>query len=447
MDISFDTSLLLEENIGPNGLSRQQLENPDYSKAFEKVTANLVNHQYGFTTITENEDYIQKSKEVFEKISWAKHLVVIGIGGSDLGGRMLQQALQKKSAPMEVIFTGDTTDPQVYDDLLERVKLKDTVVNVVSKSGSTTETAVGYLLFKEALQKETGNDWTKHFVFTTDENEGLLRKEADAHSILTLPVPDNVGGRFSVLSPVGLLPALAMGADVHKLVQGAAVFAKLIATTPKEQNLSWQLALSNFLFQKEKGIDTVVLMPYIAKLELFAVWFRQLWAESLGKNGKGILPIKAIGPADQHSQVQFYNEGKWLSSFLFIAAKDYWPHLTVSSQNIEELAYLDKTSLSEVIKAECDATRFSLANNGLPSSYLEIAHIDEQHVGALIILFEIAVVFLAELLEVNAFDQPGVEAGKQYMYGLLGKKGFEEKAREIEEKKKAQVKREIRYQT
>ncbi|MGI5827615.1 MAG: hypothetical protein ACOX6V_01180 [Patescibacteria group bacterium] len=447
MHITLDTSLLIEENIGPNGLSRTQIENPELESTFIKVNEDIKNKKYGFINLLEDKDLLKDCKKVFEEISWAKRMIVVGIGGSDLGGRMLKQGLETENPPMEVIFTGDTTDPLVYNQLLKNIDPDQTVIVVVSKSGSTTETAVGYLVFKEFFKEKIGTKWYKHFVFITDEKDGILRAEASTLGITTLPIPADVGGRFSVLSAVGLLPALAMGINIGNLLAGANVFTQLLVSTPTNRNAAWQIALFQYLYQKEKGINTVVIIPYIAKLELFAVWFRQLWAESLGKDGKGILPIKAIGPADQHSQVQFYNQGTWLSTFLFISQRLYPGEITVVNSEIEELKYLNNTDLDDIIKAECEATRYSLASSGRPSAHLEIETLDEIHLGVLIVLFELAVVYLAELLKVNAFDQPGVEAGKEYMYGLLGRKGFEDKAKEIEDKKNGQVKRVVTYQS
>ena len=276
------------------------------------------------------------------------------------------------------------------------------------------------------------DDWTKHFIFITDANQGIMFNEGKKNNVAMLPVPDDVGGRYSVLSAVGLLPALSMGIDIVKLVKSAdTYFNSILKQTPVE-NIAWQIALSQYQYQQINNIDIVVLMPYLVRLELFGNWFRQLWAESLGKDGKGILPIKAVGPKDQHSQVQFYNQGKWLSTFLFIGATNYDHDIKLLSKDDKDLQYLDGKYFNDIVRAECLATRVSLAKNGRPSAYIEIDKLNETTMGELIAMFELSVVYLAELLAVNAFDQPGVEAGKNYMYGLLGKKGYEDKAKEIE---------------
>lgn len=430
MQLKTDFSLLFSNKIGPNGLDNSILAKNKYSDVFKKIHSQFANKEHGFLEILQNTQIIDKCQDIFNKVSWAKTLVVVGIGGSDLGGRMLQGTLEKPNAPMEVIFIGDTTDPYPYYKLLTKINPEKTIVNIISKSGSTTETAAAYSILKNYFQQNSDN-WTKHFVFTTDIKEGVLRKEADQNNILTLEVPDNVGGRFSVLTSVGLFPALAMGIDIDKLLMGAMKYSQVLVNL-KDQSPDWQLALTQFLFQKDKNINTVVMMSYAVRLELFANWFRQLWAESSGKDGKGILPIKAIGPADQHSQIQFYNQGKWLSTFIFLSLEKYSHNLTITNTGSQELSYLENKNLETIIRTECDATRFSLANNGRPSVNLKLPELNEQFVGQLIILFEQSIVYLCELLSVNAFDQPGVEQGKEYMYSLLGKKGFEDKKKEIE---------------
>jgi len=431
MSIALDTSLILSSKIGQNGLDPEDLSVG--VEALEKVNKKVKNDDYGFVNIVKNQEIINKCKSVFATLKWAKYMIVLGIGGSDLGARMLQDSLEIENPPMKVFFGGDTTDPQQYYDLTKAISIKDAVIVVISKSGSTIETACGYLYFKNLFKTQLGDSWAKNFVFITDSKQGIMFEEGKRFNIAMLPVPDDVGGRFSVFSAVGLFPALAMGIDIDNLVKSAATyFQNLVNQSPKD-NISWQIALTQYCFQNKKEIDSVVLMPYMVKLDLFCNWFRQLWAESLGKDGKGILPIKAVGPKDQHSQIQFYNQGKWLSSFIIISAKKYTHDFNLVSKDDEALAYLDSKNMNEIIRAECLATRISLAKNGRPLVYLEIESLNENAIGELVAMFEISVVYLAELLGVNAFDQPGVEAGKEYMYGLLGKKGFEDKAREIEQ--------------
>lgn len=434
MKIKFDSSLLGKHCIGDSGIVIDDTVHVKYANDFGIVTANLHKSVYGYTAILENNDVVDSCMDVYKQIEWAKNLVVIGIGGSDLGGRMLQEALQADMPPMNVFFVGDTTDPEQYRQLFQKINAKETVVNVISKSGSTTETMAGYLILKKYIHDHIGDAWPKHFVFTTSLGS-LLAKEAEQNNILTLD-HDDVGGRYSVLAKVGLFPALAMGIDIAKLVDGGRKMVTNLKEVSQKNNVAWLIALSQYIFSIEKDIDTVVLMPYIWRLSLFGNWFRQLMAESIGKDGKGILPIKAVGPADQHSQLQFYTEGKWLSTFLFVSAKHYGSEIVVESEESEEFNYFHHIPMEDVVKYECEATRFSLANSARPSARLEINCLDEEHLGALIVLFETAVVYLAQLLDVNPFDQPGVEESKHFLYGMLGRKEYFSKVEEMEKMRK-----------
>lgn len=427
--MQFDISFLTSPNLS-NGLPLNLFQDKNLLKYLLSVNQKAIAKEYGFIEILKNQDYVQKCQEVFTKFSDKKHLVIVGIGGSDLGARMLEKAL--KNSDKKISFVGDSTDPSPYQELFQSLNPQETVVNIISKSGSTTESAVGFLLLKHFYEQK-GLDWTKYFVFTTDPKEGIMFNLGNQKNIPMLPIPQNVGGRFSVLSPVGLFPALFMGINIVELIKSAYNYSQNLVNNNSFQNPAWQFALQNYLYQKEKNIDNLVIFCYIAKLELFANWFRQLWAESLGKDGKGILPIKAIGPADQHSQVQFYSQGKPINTYLFLSTKDYGHDLTIKNTDIKDLAYLNGQNLSQIIKAERQASQFALAKSNRPSSHLEINKIDAQSLGELIIFFEISVVYLAELLEINAFDQPGVELGKEYMYGLLGKTGFDHRAKEMQQ--------------
>ncbi len=399
--------------------------------AIAAVEKKLADHQYGFVEVLAEDHYLTAVEVAFENIRWAKTLVVIGIGGSDLGARAVQQALEVEKPPFRVIFHGDSTDPVAITRLLRSINLDETVFNIISKSGETVETISQYIYLKQVVQQSTG-EWQKHFLFTTDEKNGILREEADREKVATLPIPPTVGGRFSVLTPVGLLPAVAMGVDIRTLVRGAVEFA----ASTEMRVLAQNFATSQFQLYTQ-GMKLVVMAPYSVQLEEFARWFRQLWAESLGKDGKGILPIQARGPADQHSQYQFYNQGTSMQSLFFIriehAAEDY----TLSGIGVPAVQYLEGHSFHEILNTEQEASALALKKVGRPSAVLSMSKLDADSLGKLFMFFELAVVYVAEMLGVNAFDQPGVEEGKQMMYALMGRAGFEAKRAEIEELKKA----------
>jgi glucose-6-phosphate isomerase len=393
----------------------QQQTKDQVDQAVARVEQKLTDQEYGFVEVLADQTYLNQVNAMVTQISWAKTLVVVGIGGSDLGARAIQVALEDQPM-MEVIFHGDSTDPTQIQRLLRRIDLKQTVFNIISKSGQTIETISQYVFFKAQLQQQT-DDWQKHFVFTTDDQAGILRTEADQHGVATLPIPESVGGRFSVLTPVGLLPSAVMGVDIAQLVQGASDFAG----DQSARQMAQKLAATQYQLHAQ-GTKLAVIMPYSIQLEEFARWFRQLWGESLGKDGTGILPVQARGPADQHSQIQFYAQGEMMQLILFLRVESVDQDYQIESADQPELKYLEGKSFQQIVLAEQAATSKALNNLGRPSALISINQLDAYSLGQLFMLFELGVVYLAEMLGVNAFDQPGVESGKQLINELLGKK-------------------------
>lgn len=416
--LSLDTSLL---TVDPESLPADTSQHID--RAITAVENNIAKNKYGF--ITELASNVAEEVEaVYEKIQNFSTMVVVGIGGSDLGGRVIKQAFdfenQQKTDRMQVLFHGDSPDPVALDQLLNELKLEETVFVIISKSGQTVETISQYLYLKQTVMQQQQN-WASHFVFITDADKGLLRQEADEHGVHTLVIPDSVGGRFSVLTSVGLLPARALGVDIRTLLQGA----QAVASDASMRQVAQAIATTQFqLYQA--GYKVTICMPYAVQLEEFGRWFRQLWAESLGKDGRGILPIQARGPADQHSQLQFYNQGSDIASVLLLNVLERFSHHQISEVKIPELQYLAGKDFNQILQAEYQATRASLHNAGRSVVSLEMQKLTPEVLGQLFMIFELAVVYLAEMLQVNAFDQPGVEESKQIIYGLLGKPGFEE---------------------
>ncbi|MDH5532849.1 MAG: hypothetical protein OEX81_00280 [Candidatus Pacebacteria bacterium] len=415
--LSLDTKYLYEnKNLGhliANEIVK--VESNHLRKSIDKIEENIAVAQYDFIEVLKEDSYIKSVQNVYENLKWAEYMVVIGIGGSDLGGRTIVEAFYKKSNQMKVLFAGDSTDPVAFQRILDQIDIKKTVFNVVSKSGGTLEPLSTYVFYKSQAKKVASN-WAKHFVFTTSSVKGILKDEAGRHNVITLPVPEGVGGRFSVLTPVGLLPALAAGVDIKDLVTGALNFATNVET----RKVAQKLARSQYeLYQQ--GVKVSVMMTYSVQLQEFARWFRQLWAESLGKDGKGILPIKAWGPADQHSQVQFYNQGSPLQSILFVKIKNRKTNFTLKGIDVPEAEYLEGNDFNTIVNIEADATAQSIYDEGRPTAMLSVEELTPYALGELFMLFELAVVYLAEMLEVNAFDQPGVESGKILINQKLGK--------------------------
>lgn len=430
--LSLDTQKLFSDQpnwVGLHSDHRSQLDNPVHD-ALANVEAELAAGKYGFVEILKDQSILADSTTALSKLDWAKTLVVVGIGGSDLGARVIKEAFadSSNSTARQVLFHGDSTDPAQIQRLLAQINLQETVFVIISKSGETVETISQYLFFKDLYQQQDATTWAQHFLFITDPEKGILRQEAEKFQIPTLAIPPTVGGRFSVLSAVGLLPALAMGVAVEELVQGALDFVQ----DETSRKLSKQIALSQYLLWQQQ-LKLIVLMPYSIQLQEFGRWFRQLWAESLGKNGTGIMPIKADGPADQHSQLQFYNQGELLQSFLFIDIAERNSDFQVPDTDISDLTYLSGHSFSKIISAERQATAYSLYKHGRPSATIELTQLTPYSLGQLFMLFELAVVYLGALFNINPFDQPGVEESKQYMYVLLGRTGFEELRTELDQ--------------
>jgi glucose-6-phosphate isomerase len=389
-----------------------RLDEQAKAAAVTSVLESLSAGEYGFVNILGNEKQINSLKELLHTLNaFADTLIVLGIGGSDLGGRAIAQALGEKGS-WDVIFAGDTTDPVSLEDVLKDVDWSKTIVNVVSKSGNTLETMTYYAICKDRAQKALGEHWNDHFVFTTDADSGILHRESQQFDIAQIPVPDNVGGRFSVLSAVGLFPALALGADAENLLAGGRSAVEQF-TQSKMQSIPAQIALYQYAQLTLENRDLAVMMPYSSQLYEFARWFRQLWAESLGKDGKGIMPILSYGPADQHSQLQFYTQGKDTSTFTFLRVADHGVHVRVPSSGIPELEHLADVDMSDLINIQEEGTREALVDAGRPSVTIELPQVDALHLGEMFVTWELAVVILAKLLAVNAFDQPGVEDSKQ----------------------------------
>jgi len=372
------------------------------------------------------------------------NVLVLGIGGSALGTLALRQALrppfwnelddeQRDYFPRLHVL--DNVDPATIAPLLDRLDMRRTFCNVISKSGATAETMAQFMIVRERLLAVLDPDeLPAHLIFTTDPAKGVLRQLAAAEGIATLPVPPNVGGRFSVLSAVGLLPAAFMGIDIERLLAGAAAMIRRCDTEELAQNPAGLFAALQYLAHHERGAGIHVMMPYSDRLYGFADWFRQLWAESLGKRygtagGEvftGPTPVKALGATDQHSQVQLYIEGPFDKTVTFLAgAHDHDLTVPPAYPDSPELGYLGGRTLGELLDAERHATAAALAASGRMNMSINLERIDAHAIGELVMLLQIATVYAGGLYGVDPLDQPGVELGKRLTYGLMGRAGFE----------------------
>jgi glucose-6-phosphate isomerase len=370
--------------------------------------------------------------------------ILIGIGGSSLGAIATIQALAdpyRNLLPREMrngprFFVLDNPDPEKVAATLATVDLPNTLVNVVTKSGQTAETMANFLVARQALEAAVGPEQARQqIVATTDPSEGLLRALADQEGYRTFPVPPGVDGRMTVLSAVGLLPAAMCGCDIDGLLAGARAMRARGANPDVRQNPAYLLAALCVLASTRLGKSILVTMPYADALFGLSDWFRQLWAESLGKrlslDGEevfaGQTPIKALGAIDQHSQIQLYTEGPNDKLHSLIAVERYRATVTIENvpADFPELDYLRGAELGQLLQREGMATGWALTQAARPNFTISIPTIDAAILGEFFYLYELQTVMAGALLNVNPFGQPGVEAGKNATYALMGREGYE----------------------
>lgn len=394
----------------------------------------------GFMDIVSDTRLLAQSVEFAGKVrAQFDDVVILGIGGSALGPIALRTALrpygwntlsraERGDEPRLQVL--DNVDPVTIGALLDRVVLPRTLFVVTSKSGGTAETMAQFLIVHERLEK-AGLPVSHHVVFITDPTQGALRPLANKLGVSALDIPANVGGRFSVLTPVGLLPAALIGIDVSAIAAGAADMVTRCADASFESNPALVYSTAQWLADTKHGKHIHVFMPYSDPLRDFAAWFVQLWAESLGKQregaGVGPTPIAALGATDQHSQVQLFMEGPADKTVTFVGVRERERDLTIPAafSDVKELGYLAGHSLGELIDVEQRATAGALARRGRPNMTIALDRVDEWHVGSLIMFLEIATAYAGSLYGIDAFNQPGVELGKQFAYAMLGRPGAE----------------------
>ena len=441
-----------------NGLDLNR-EFANYQDTIKHIIANLnqrkdkpgqwlqwMNLGYNEETLWYVKEYASMVQDRFENI------LVLGIGGSALGGIAATEALlkpywnqlseeQRNGFPR--IFFLDNIDPDTMTGLLDYLDLSKTLVNVITKSGDTAETMAQFLIVKDRLEKELGDNYRYNVVATTDKKTGILRQIAEQEGYKTFVVPDDVGGRFSVFSAVGFLPLALVGIDIDSIVNGIKDMDLALKNTDIHENIAAQNALIHYLLDTKKGKHISVMMPYSSKLKFVADWYVQLWAESLGKNKDkdgndvqiGQTPIKALGATDQHSQIQLYNEGPNDKVISFIRIGEFDNNLEIP--NIFEytgIGYLGGKTMNQLINAEADSTKVALTDYNRPNITITLDKVDGYHIGQLLYMFEVQTAIAGELYNINAFNQPGVEQAKNYTYALMGRAGYEESAHTLQEK-------------
>ncbi len=453
--VRVDYTNMTDKYLGDKGISQKMLDaaKPLAKAAHAYVAQNRGKDELfmGWTELPYNQDEIvadilATAKEVRRKFD---NFVVFGIGGSALGPSMAFTALchlhyndlpkSKRRGPR--FFVEDNVDPVRMKELLDVIDVTKTCFNVISKSGATSETMTQYLIISDLLKK-AGRDVKDHVIFTTDAARGNLVKISDElGGVKRYILPDGVGGRFSELCPVGLLPAAVLGIDIKLLLKGAAYMDKLCKSADLKKNPALLTATLQYI-SMQNGKNIGVLMPYSDNLRYVSDWYAQLWAESLGKNvtldgtpcNVGQTPVKALGVTDQHSQVQLYTEGPYDKVVTFLSVGSYKekspiPH---GCESIPDVSFLGGHTMEELIQAENKATAYALTKAGRLNYTILLPEINAFTLGQLLFLFEMQTAYAGAMFNINTFNQPGVEAGKKATFALLGKPGYEGQRAELD---------------
>ena len=455
MRLAVDYNNVTDKFLGEKGFSRKQFKEmkAKADEAFRFVKENRGKDELfmGWTELPYNQkdivaDILATARSVRSKFD---NFVVLGIGGSALGPIAIYQALchlhynelPKKTRKGPKFYVEDNVDPVRMKALLDVIDPAKTCFNVISKSGATSETMTQYLIIADLLEK-AGVDVKENMIFTTDAAKGNLNKiSAKLGGIKSYVLPDGVGGRFSELCPVGLLPAAVLGIDINGMLAGAAYMDKLCSKSSMDDNPALMCAVIQYMAM-ESGKNIGVLMPYSDNLKYISDWYAQLWAESLGKNqtldGKpcnvGQTPVKTLGVTDQHSQVQLYTEGPFDKIITFLSVGSYAekspiPH---GCEDIPDVGFLGGHTMEELIQAENKATAFALTKAGRLNYTITLPEINAFTIGQLLFLFELQTAYTGAMLNINTFNQPGVEAGKKATFALLGKAGYSAQKEEMD---------------
>ena len=389
-------------------------------------------------------------KKINEKF---ENFVVLGIGGSALGSKALFTALKHpryNELPREKrggvrFYVLDNIDPDGINGLLDIIDPAKTCFHIISKSGNTVESVTQFMVALDLLKKSLGDEYKDNIVITTDKEKGNIKRIADENGFQTFIVPDGTGGRFSVLCPVGLLSAAALGIDIPELLRGAGDMDAVCSNPSLEENPAYMYAMLYYLAMQQ-GVNVSVMMPYADGLLNTAEWYAQLWAESLGKrygnDGSevfvGQTPVRALGVTDQHSQVQLYTEGPFDKIITFVEVANFKTTLTIPKTpiNVYDAEYLAGQTFNKLIASEMKATEYAITAAGKMNMRITLDKVDEYTFGALLFLLEMATAAAGEFLQIDAFDQPGVEAGKIATFALMGREGYEEKAKELSAERK-----------
>ena len=441
--LALDYTNVLENAVHTHGIPKIAFEKAaDSSKhVVDDVEQAHRNGKLGFGSLPSEESALQSVTNFARSRSYP-NVLLIGIGGSALGPASLDAALNHPNSGKRLIVL-DNIDPDFISNSLDSISAKDTIVNVIAKSGVTAETMATFAVVRQWMNDALGESKARErFVVTTDPVKGDLLGIARQNNYASFVIPENIGGRFSVLTPVGTLPAAMLGLDVEGVMAGARRAAQQ-AQKPFFENPALAAAFIQFVLERERAKRILVLFPYSQALWKFGFWFKQLWGESLGKKmdrrGRevyyGQTPTAALGVTDQHSQLQLFIEGPNDKAFLFWDVKELRNSLPIQHPfaSFDSMAYLQHKTMADLFHAEKQATEIALTEAGRPNATITVGQINAETMGELIMFSQYFTAYAGEFYDIDAFDQPGVEYGKRLTFAMMGRSGFADYNRKIEE--------------
>ena len=452
MSIKVNYNNMMKDILGQQGISREQLVEltPFAVDAHAKVESKRGQGMQGWMDSPYNQDdVVARINKVAKKVQDScENFVVLGIGGSALGPIAVFTALKHlyyNELPRSIrkgprFYVIDNVDPERMNALFDIIDVENTVFNVITKSGATSETMSQYLIIIDMLTKKLGDKAKERIIATTSETKGNLIKLAKELQLETFYIPEGVGGRFSELCPVGLLPAAVIGIDIAELLRGAREMDEKCKVADIAKNPALAIALLQYISMKN-GKNIGVMMPYADSLKYIADWYCQLWAESLGKEvdldgnvvNVGQTPVKSLGVTDQHSQVQLYNEGPYDKVITFLEVDNFRSecHIPHGCEAFPDVNFLCGHTLNELMTKELHATRYALTQRGRANYTISMDVVNEYNIGALLYLMQLQTAYAGAMFNIDAYNQPGVEGGKNATYALFGRKGYEAKAEEM----------------
>jgi len=433
--LEFDYTNVLDSSVGAHGISQSAFEKAAKSTHLmvDALESARMVGKLGFADLPFDEK-AAKAVTAFARNHAFPNVLVLGIGGSALGPLALDAALARPNTGKRLIAL-DNIDPDFIRDTLDAIAPEDTIVNIIAKSGVTAETMATFAIVREWMTAALGSTKARdQFVVTTDPEKGDLLNIARLEKYPIFHIPSNVGGRFSVLTPVGTLPAALLGFNVEALMEGARRTA-IQSRRGFQQNPSLVAAFVQFILDRERKKKILVLFPYSQSLWKFAFWFKQLWGESTGKKSDrqghdvhcGQTPTAALGVTDQHSQLQLFIEGPNDKSFLFWAVREFRNALPLKHpySSFDSMGYLQNRTVAELFDAERRATEMAITEAGRPNATVYADRVNEESLGDLIMFSQYMTAYAGEFYDINAFDQPGVEYGKKLTFAMMGRAGFE----------------------